>query len=631
MNTRLRSRLTTARLRSRFGPRVECLEDRTVLSTLTVLNSADHGTGSLRQALIDAHDTDTIGFAPNVHKIVLTSGELDIAKNVSIVGPGANRLTVSGNDASRVLHIEGGATVDVSGLTIANGQASGPLPPSLVGEFTGGGTIVPPSGAGGGGGILNEHGATLNLINDTVRDNQAIHGPSPLAFTVVGSGVLNLGTALVLGCTFSNNHVAGGNAFDNMGGSAGGAIDNFGGPSGGASLTVANSTFSNNSVVAAGGNFFFGIGGALDNNGGLNGFDPAQAQASTAMVTNCTFLTNLSTGGAGAIGNGGALCTEGIGVTLTLVGCTVSGNRAVGGDGGDGLTTGNSQGLGGGICNVHATLNVIGCTVTNNLAKAGDNSVLSDLDPYDGAGFGGGIENNFFGVLNIADSSIENNLAQGGAMATGPGGDGVGGGISNSPSSTMNMTSCIVANNSAIAGHGGPGVNSLLVSALGGFAFGGGIETSNSSTATITDSQIIGNSAVGGAGGTGNNGGNGYGGGVGVGFVTLVGVNPDGGQLTLINSVVANNQALGGKGGKGGDGGDGLGGGVCVTATCHATVINSSVTNNSADGGEEGAGGKASDGHGIGGGEYNTGSITNVLSTIKKNHASTSNNDIFSL
>ena len=624
----------TARRRS-SGLHLEILEDRLTPSSLTVTTNADSGPGSLRDAIASAVSGATINFAKNVHAITLTGGALEISKDLDIEGTGANRLSISGNNASRVFYVKSGNTLTLANLTIANGQASGPLPTSIVGQYSGGGTVVPPSGAGGGGGILNEHGATLNLINDTVRDNQAIHGPSPLALTVLGGGVLNLGTALVLGCTFSNNQVAGGNAFDNLGGSAGGAIDNFGGPSGGASLTVASSTFSNNSAVAAGGNFFFGIGGALDSNGGLNGFDPTQAQASTAMCTNCTFLTNLATGGAGAIGNGGALCTEGIGVIMTLLDCTVSGNRSVGGDGGDGLTTGNSQGLGGGICNVAATLNITGCTITNNLARAGNNGVLSDADPYAGAGFGGGIENNFFGVLNISDSLIANNVAQGGATATGPGGDGVGGGISNSPSATMHMTSCIVANNSAIAGQGGPGVNSLLVNALGGFAFGGGVEISNSldspSIATISDSQIIGNSASGGAGGTGNNGGNGYGGGLGVGFTTLVGVNPDGAQLTVINSVVANNQALGGKGGKGADGGDGLGGGLCVTATCRATVINSSVTNNSADGGGKGAGGSASDGQGVGGGEYNQGSITNILSSIKKNHASTSNNDIFSV
>jgi hypothetical protein len=47
-----------------------------------------------------------------------------------------------------------------------------------------------------------------------------------------------------------------------------------------------------------------------------------------------------------------------------------------------------------------------------------------------------------------------------------------------------------------------------------------------------------------------------------------------------------------------------------------------------ADGGAAGTGG--SDGQGVGGGVYNVGTFTiDVFSVIKKNHASTSNNEIF--
>ena len=59
-----------------------------------------------------------------------------------------------------------------------------------------------------------------------------------------------------------------------------------------------------------------------------------------------------------------------------------------------------------------------------------------------------------------------------------------------------------------------------------------------------------------------------------------------------------------------------------------ATVHHSRITHNKALGGEEGSGG--SDGHGVGGGVYNLGIFTFDASTvIKKNHASTSNDDIF--
>src|SRR5947208_2449985 len=51
--------------RARFLPAVFILEDRTVPSTFTVLNTNDSGPDSLRQAIIDANATpglDTIAF-----------------------------------------------------------------------------------------------------------------------------------------------------------------------------------------------------------------------------------------------------------------------------------------------------------------------------------------------------------------------------------------------------------------------------------------------------------------------------------------------------------------------------------------------------------------------------------------
>ena len=85
---------------------VEPLEDRTVPSTFTVRNLADSGPGSLRAAITAANTNpgaDLIGFAPGLRgTVALTSGELGITDDLRIDGPGASRLAVSGNDASRV-------------------------------------------------------------------------------------------------------------------------------------------------------------------------------------------------------------------------------------------------------------------------------------------------------------------------------------------------------------------------------------------------------------------------------------------------------------------------------------------------------------------------------------------------
>jgi hypothetical protein len=60
-------------------------------ATVTTLN--DSGSGSLRNTIAAATAGDTINFAVT-GTIFLTSGELLINKNLDIVGPGADSLTV---------------------------------------------------------------------------------------------------------------------------------------------------------------------------------------------------------------------------------------------------------------------------------------------------------------------------------------------------------------------------------------------------------------------------------------------------------------------------------------------------------------------------------------------------------
>jgi hypothetical protein len=110
--------------------------------TITVTNTNDSGPGSLRQALADANDGDIIGFAVT-GTIALATGELLVAKNIIISGPGAENLAVKGNAKITVFHIVPGETVTISDLTITNGSA------------------------GSGGGIHNDHG-TLTLNNCTI-------------------------------------------------------------------------------------------------------------------------------------------------------------------------------------------------------------------------------------------------------------------------------------------------------------------------------------------------------------------------------------------------------------------------------------------------------------------------------
>src|SRR5437879_548280 len=83
---------------------VEALEDRLAPATLTVLNNNPWGVGSLQQAVLNSGSGDTIIFAPSLAGQTITLAvEVDFMHNLTIVGLGADQLSVSGNNATRIL------------------------------------------------------------------------------------------------------------------------------------------------------------------------------------------------------------------------------------------------------------------------------------------------------------------------------------------------------------------------------------------------------------------------------------------------------------------------------------------------------------------------------------------------
>src|SRR5262249_40137597 len=114
--------------RDRFLPNIEALDGRIVPSTFHVTTLADGGDGSLRAAVgqANAHPaSDTVVFDDGLTgTIALTSGEIDITDDLKVSGPGADRLTVSGSNLSRVFQVEAGEEMSISGLTIAGGNAA---------------------------------------------------------------------------------------------------------------------------------------------------------------------------------------------------------------------------------------------------------------------------------------------------------------------------------------------------------------------------------------------------------------------------------------------------------------------------------------------------------------------------
>jgi len=175
---------------------LETLERRITPATYTVVNNLDSGTGSLRQAILDANAnagndqiifnltgtspyTITLGSAlPTIvsaSTAIVTGGT---AGTVTITGLGASSLTISGSDPTNannatrnfsIFSIASGGDLSISGVTISGAQTS-----SQGGAFNNSGTLnianstISGNTAGtGGGGIFNS--GTLNIANSIIN------------------------------------------------------------------------------------------------------------------------------------------------------------------------------------------------------------------------------------------------------------------------------------------------------------------------------------------------------------------------------------------------------------------------------------------------------------------------------
>ena len=119
--------------------------------------------GMLRYAVKSAPKGATITFDPalNGQTIKLDgsspNNHIKIAQDLTIQGPGAQALTISGESATRIFLVTGGV-VQISGLTLANGQAKG-------------GDGAPGEGGAGGGGGAAGMGGAIYLQNTSLIVN----------------------------------------------------------------------------------------------------------------------------------------------------------------------------------------------------------------------------------------------------------------------------------------------------------------------------------------------------------------------------------------------------------------------------------------------------------------------------
>ena len=280
---------------------------------IIVTNNNDAGPGSLRQAMLSACPGSTITFDPTFFAtpqvITLASDLPHITQALTITGPGADFLTLNGNNFSMFLiaYTASNPTISVnfSGLTLS----------------------------GTTGNCLNSSGqsTTLNISNCKFSNIT-----SPLL--IFSGGALNLS-----GCAFTNNLNPS---------SAGQGTIYVNGP-----LTVTGCSFTNNSENNQGEVIACYGGGAITNStfsgnhayqgGGI--FVGGTSTTNTTTISNCTFYGNISSW------QGGAIYVIGSGAT-TVTNCTIAGNTAV---------------IGGGIAAYGGTLNVSNTICAGNTSPSG--------------------------------------------------------------------------------------------------------------------------------------------------------------------------------------------------------------------------------------------------------------------
>ena len=192
-------------------------------SAYQVSTSADSAgaVGTLRSAVswADANENfnpaniakpaaNTIVFT-TTQPITLTGGAVVLSNSItpiSISGPGANTLSISGGSSSQVFQVASGTTARIAGLTITGGVAE-----SLKGGFGSGGGVdnsgnltlssdyISGNAAIDGGGFSNEIGATASLVDSTVSNNSG----------ATGGGIYNAGTLTVSDSTIAGNSASG--------------------------------------------------------------------------------------------------------------------------------------------------------------------------------------------------------------------------------------------------------------------------------------------------------------------------------------------------------------------------------------------------------------------------------------
>jgi hypothetical protein len=287
-----------------------------------VVNNADSGPSSLRQAILDvnAGGGGTIIFSNVPYTIDLVSGLPVLTANITISGPGISQVVISNsNNYPRSLLTNSAAnTAAITGITISGGLdnygtlvmsdalVGNQMSPSHPGLYNSGTatlsrcTFTHNGNASDADALIND--GTMNIDHCSITNNQG------------GGDVLNYGTLTM------DNSIVTGHAFFT---SSWGGVVNFGGI-----MVLRNCSITNNNSVEGGG--IWNAGSLSVSNCLISGnvaaySEPGELGAGLynvgfAILENTTISRNFAQGAGGGIWNGGS---------VRLLNCTIASNTAI--------------------------------------------------------------------------------------------------------------------------------------------------------------------------------------------------------------------------------------------------------------------------------------------------------------
>lgn len=268
----------------------------------TVTNTNPSGPGSLRQAILDANANpgyDTVDFSVS-GTIVLTGALPAVDDDLTIDGPGAEQLAVSGDGRYRVLQINESVNVTIEAITIRDGYVSSGSKGGGIwnqGTLTLYATDVVSNVAGYGGGIANEDTLVLsdtNVISNAANFGGGVHSFHTFdqpSFTLLG-GVIGYNYARIGGGGVT---VASGEATLNGGQIihnetvdwGGGLYINRG------NVTLSGAEIVSNSATRFGGGVYLGWPeAALNQVGGIIGYNTARERGGGVFVDGGSVMLN---------------------------------------------------------------------------------------------------------------------------------------------------------------------------------------------------------------------------------------------------------------------------------------------------------------------------------------------------